>query len=337
MKLSICIPTYNRPEQLPNCLESIYLAKKRANLRFNVCISDNNSNYDIKKIIDEYKKKLDITFNSNKKNIGYQANLLKAISLSDSEYIWAIGDDDLLMPNSLSVTKNLFENYEEVDFFYVNSYHLDYSYIKKYKRPFDTSNLPKNMEKLSKKEKPMKCEFWDLIDYNVSFDFLMGNFANIFKKRLWDENLKCLDDNLLRSVEVGSNLDSTCGYIKVYANAFKNSKAYFCPEGLSVNCSGIREWAPLYEFMEIIILPKMLDYYRSKGLSMKSYLINKNYSLRNFSNFFLKIIIRGNKAGLDKINFYESFFLNLLYPNVYLSIFYFLYRKLIKLIKGEKL
>ena len=102
----------------------------------------------------------------------------------------------------------------------------------------------------------MKCEFWDLIDYNVSFDFLMGNFANIFKKRLWDENLKCLDDNLLRSVEVGSNLDSTCGYIKVYANAFKNSKAYFCPEGLSVNCSGIREWAPLYEYMEIIILPK---------------------------------------------------------------------------------
>ena len=70
---------------------------------------------------------------------------------------------------------------------------------------------------------------------------------------------------------------------------------------------------------------------------MKSYLINKNYSLRNFSNFFLKIIIRGNKAGLNKINFYESFFLNLVYPNVYLSIFYFLYRKLIKLIKGEKL
>ena len=65
------------------------------------------------------------------------------------------------------------------------------------------------MEKLSKKENPMKCEFWDLIDYNVSFDFLMGNFTNIFKKRLWDENLKCLDDKVLRSVEVGSNFDST--------------------------------------------------------------------------------------------------------------------------------
>ena len=81
MKLSICIPTYNRPEQLPNCLESIYLAKKRANLRFNVCISDNNSNYDIKKIIDEYKKKLDITFNSNKKETQRSLYLFKIKSM----------------------------------------------------------------------------------------------------------------------------------------------------------------------------------------------------------------------------------------------------------------
>ena len=32
MKLSICIPTFNRPSQLPNCLNSIYIAKKNSNL-----------------------------------------------------------------------------------------------------------------------------------------------------------------------------------------------------------------------------------------------------------------------------------------------------------------
>ena len=50
LKLSICIPTYNRPSQLPNCLNSICIAKANSNLDFDVCISDNGSNYDVKKL-----------------------------------------------------------------------------------------------------------------------------------------------------------------------------------------------------------------------------------------------------------------------------------------------
>ena len=66
MLLSICIPTYNRPNQLPNCLHSIYLAKKNSNLDFEVCISDNGSNYDVTKVVEKYKDKLSIRLNKNK-------------------------------------------------------------------------------------------------------------------------------------------------------------------------------------------------------------------------------------------------------------------------------
>ena len=336
MKLSICIPTYNRPNQLPNCLNSICIAKKNSNLDFDVCISDNNSNYDINKLIKDYKDNLNIVLNINSKNIGYQSNLSKVISTSNSEFVWTIGDDDLLTPQSLKNLEKLFNNHKDVDFFYVNSYHLDYSYIDKHKKPFDTNFLPKDMAKLSKKRDEMKCNFWDLIDYKVSFDFLMGNFANIFKRDMWNHNVECLDKQLLKNVEVGSSLDSTCGYIKVYANAFRNSKAFFYPEGLSVNCSGIREWAPLYEFMEIVTLPEILDYYRSKGLSLRSYIINKNYALRNFSNYFFKIALRGKAGGLYKVKFFKNFLFNLIYPNAFLSIFYFIFRKIFKIKKKEK-
>ena len=116
MKLSICIPTFNRPSQLPNCLNSIYIAKKNSNLDFNVCISDNGSNYNVKQITDNFKDKLDIILNINTKNLGYQPNLLKAISLSQSEFVWAIGDDDLLMPNSLNSLNFLFNEFKDVDF-----------------------------------------------------------------------------------------------------------------------------------------------------------------------------------------------------------------------------
>jgi hypothetical protein len=84
----------------------------------------------------------------------------------------------------------------------------------------------------------------------------------------------------------------------------------------------------MYPFIEIVRLPEMLDYYYSRGLSLKKYIINKNFALRNFSNYFLKILISGKKGGLNYVNFYRHVFLNLIYPNVYLSVLYFIFRKL---------
>ena len=335
MRLSICIPTRNRPVQLRNCLNSIYLSKKISNLEFDVCISDNGSNYDIKELIKEFDGKIKIKVNCNKENIGYQLNLIKTISMSDSEFVWAIGDDDLILPDGLVKVEKLLKKFENLDFFYVNSFCLDYGFIKKFDQPFDTNNLPKNMIKLSQKKEQMECTFWDLIDYKVSFDFLMGNFTNIFRRKNWNQNINCLDEKLLQDHRVGANLDSTCGYIKIYANAFKNSKALFYPEPVSVNCSGIREWSPKYELIEIVILPKILDYYFKKGLSLKKYLVNKNYALRNFANYFFKILIRGKEGGLQYINFYSDFVKNLIFPNAYLSIFYFVFRKLLSLRKNK--
>ena len=67
MILSICIPTYNRPANLSNCLNSILISKRKTNLKFEICIFDNGSNYNVKKIIKPFKKKLNIRVNSNKK------------------------------------------------------------------------------------------------------------------------------------------------------------------------------------------------------------------------------------------------------------------------------
>ncbi len=333
MILSICIPTYNRPEQLPNCLHSIYLAKKNSNLNFEVCVSDNGSNYDVAKVIKIYENKLNIRLNKNEVNLGYASNLLKVISFAKGEYVWAIGDDDLLVPDSLKKIEKLFADNKEVDFFYINSYLLDYSHLDKFEKPFDTKNLPNNMEKLSKKKTSQKLHFWDLIDHKVAFDFLLGNFVNIFKRKMWLDNVNCLNEALVKDKRVWSTFDNTCPHIKIYANAFKNSQAYFCENALTVNCLGVREWGPLYPLIEIVRLPECLDYYRSRGMSLKKYILNKNYALRNFANYFFKILVRGKKGGLHYVNFYRHIFLNLIYPNVYLSVFYFIFRKLKKSLK----
>ena len=65
MLLSICIPTYNRPERLLDCLNSIAAQKNKNN--FEVCISDNCSKFKIKSLIRPFKKKLILGFKETKK------------------------------------------------------------------------------------------------------------------------------------------------------------------------------------------------------------------------------------------------------------------------------
>ena len=68
MILSICIPTYNRVNQLDNCLNSILISKKKVdNFNFEICISDNCSEEDTESIIKKYNKELTIKYNRNEK------------------------------------------------------------------------------------------------------------------------------------------------------------------------------------------------------------------------------------------------------------------------------
>ena len=56
--------------------------------------------------------------------------------------------------------------------------------------------------------------------------------------------------------------------------------------------------------------------------------------MRNFFNFFFKILIKGEKAGLHYINFRKHFLKNLVYPYAWLSVFFFAFRTFKKMIKN---
>ena len=115
----------------------------------------------------------------------------------------------------------------------------------------------------------------------------------------------------------------------------KIRKLIFVLKPLSVNLIGVREWSHLYPLIEIIRIPEAIDYYRSQGLSYYQYWINKNYALRNFFNYFVKIILNGNKMGLNYINFRRHFIMNLIYPYSWLSIIFFFKRKIINLFRAN--
>lgn len=335
MKLSICIPTYNRIKQLDNCLNSILISKSMVkDFDFEVCVSDNGSNDDASKIVKKYEKNIKIIYNKNKNNVGFALNAIKTVSMGKGEFAWIIGDDDLLLPNTLRDLKKIFLENLDVDYFYINSYHLNSSFVEKYPHPFDSNHLVNiKMKKISSYPKNKKVDFWDVIDPKVSWEFLIGIFLSVFKREEWLKNIKVLDEKNLRDTRVWSNFDNTCTVAKVLARSFKKSKSFISAEPLSVNLFGKREWGSLYEFIEIVRIPELIEFYKKEGLPLLKYIYCKNFALRNFFNYFIKIIIVGNNAGLNYINFYKHFFRNLIFPNAWLSILYFLYRKLANIFK----
>ncbi len=336
MLLSICIPTYNRVDSLNDCLNSIFIADKNQNgFEYEICISDNGSEENTDKIVDAYKSKLKIKYNKNKKNLGFALNALKTVSMSEGEYIWMIGNDDLLMPNSLNKLNKMFKENKDVEYFFINSFHLHSDFIKKFNRPFDTANLPiNNLESISKIKESKKVKFWEIIDPEVSWDFLIGIFLSIFKRDKWEKYKSILNSDEIKDSRYWSNTDNTLIHPKIMCSAFKDSPAFICAEPLSVNLEGEREWGDLYEFIEIVRLPELLDFYRSEGMSLKRYLLCKNYALRNFSNYLIKIILGGEKKGLNYINFKRHIFNNLLFPNVYFSLIRSTVNKIFKNVKN---
>lgn len=332
MILSICIPTYNRTEHLHNCLNSILIAKKKTTkFNFEVCVSDNNSEQDVKKIINEYSDKLKIKFNKNEKNLGFANNAIKSVSMAEGEYSWIIGNDDLITPDSLVSLQSILTTNLDKDYFYINSYYMNSKILEKFPKPFDTKNIDfKNLTSISKIKEDRSVKFWDVIDKEVSWDFLIGIFVSIFRTKNWLQQVGNLNKKKIDDTGVWSTFENTCLNPILIAESCSNSKAYICSKPLSINLFGEREWGDMYEFIEIVRIPELIDFYRSKGLGFKKYIYCKNYSLRNFSNYFYKIYFGPVQKGKNLVNFRKHFLKNLIYPNVYLSIITSLIRKIKK-------
>ena len=210
MLLSICIPTYNRPSSLTNCLNSLYYQKNLDKKNFEICISDNCSRFNIQTIIKPFKKKLNIRYQKNKKNLGFAMNVLKVSSMAKGKFIWFLGDDDLVVKNSIKYLITLIKKNPKIDFFFINSFYLDVSHLEKYPKPFNIKFLPRSMKSHSPIKKNRKINFFELIDHRVCFDYLLGFYVNAFRRDLWNKNLKVINKKLMRAPGTWSTFDNTC-------------------------------------------------------------------------------------------------------------------------------
>lgn len=102
MLLSICIPSYNRPESLLRLLQSvdapsdkieIVIAEDHAPRRAEVCNQVN---------LFKESSVYQVVYHENEKNLGYDANLRSLLSLAKGDFVLFMGDDDAFKPAALA-------------------------------------------------------------------------------------------------------------------------------------------------------------------------------------------------------------------------------------------
>lgn len=328
IKLSICIPTFKRAKHLNNCLNSILLAKKAPRFEYEICISDNGSTDNTEEIVKGYLEKLPIKYSKNPNNLGIPKNFLKVVSIAEGEFVWLLGDDDLLMPDAFLKIENLLNTNQNCDFFFINSNHLNTEFIFKHDQPFDTKNLPTNMIPVSKYTITGPLAFIELVDPKISFDFLGGMFLSVFRRGNWIKHQGHLDSAAIEDMNTFSHFDNTFPHVKIFSKAFANSNAFFLAEPLSVCLTGAREWSPMYPFVHSIRLVEALDEYRKNGLPYRKYLWCRNFALNSFIPDMAYMYLNRDISGFKYASPIKLLFKNCIFPNLYLSIIYFFIRKL---------
>lgn len=126
--LSICIPTWNRKKELGRLLKNISGEAKGVEGQVEVCVSNNGSTDGTKEYLESAKNAFGFpisVFNSEK-NVGFDANILRAMRMGKGKWIWTMGDDDLVNAGQLKALLSSLENMEgKVCVVYPNYQYVD--------------------------------------------------------------------------------------------------------------------------------------------------------------------------------------------------------------------
>lgn len=99
IKLSICIPTYNRAKFIKGALESII---SQAEDSIEIVIVDGASTDNTIEVVQYYQRRFSrLIYYRGEKNFGVDVDMARSIELARGKYCWMFSDDDLLKPGAI--------------------------------------------------------------------------------------------------------------------------------------------------------------------------------------------------------------------------------------------
>lgn len=105
MKLTICIPTFNRDARLLVCLQSLEAATFLLETPIEILVSDNASTDRTSDVLKKWhftNPLVTFKVNTNATNVGAYENIKTLIRVAEGDYLFWCTDDDLLLPTGIN-------------------------------------------------------------------------------------------------------------------------------------------------------------------------------------------------------------------------------------------
>ena len=100
-RLSVCISTYNRAEWLAASLKNWARLYPQPLADVELLVCDNTSTDHTPDVVRPYLDRSDFSYHRNPQNVGMLGNLRETAHRAKGQYVWILGDDDLLLPGAV--------------------------------------------------------------------------------------------------------------------------------------------------------------------------------------------------------------------------------------------
>jgi len=91
-KVSICVPTYNRPHLISQLIDSIFAQSYQD---YEIIITDNSDNTETQELIEKRYQDYRVSYHKNENNLGMDGNTLRALSFVTGKFFTFTPDDDI--------------------------------------------------------------------------------------------------------------------------------------------------------------------------------------------------------------------------------------------------
>ena len=306
LKIDILMPTYNGARYIKDTLKSI-LSQSFTN--FNLIISDDNSTDNTIDIIRSFNDKR-IEIHKNDINLGYGKNLKLLNSLTDSEIIFLMGQDDLLLEDALSKTYKYFLLGDEIGAVTRPYYWFYYNYL-----------IPVRVVKPYDEYSDAIITIFDgKLEVNKIFESV-GQLSGLAYRKKY--------------IESDFNEDIFPAHIYPFASITRKYKVVFLKDytvAVRIEGSQTRTVSKIYDISPMISWLKMVDkvYDGEKYKKVKAYLkkqITTNFiglvQIKNFSTFKnlireIIILVKNRPTNLFDFRFWFFSIFTIILPRKFL-------------------
>jgi glycosyltransferase involved in cell wall biosynthesis len=259
--LSICVPTYNRAHLLRVMLQAALPQVKECGDLVELCVCDNASPDNTPQVVDESRTLGPVHYTRNESNLGFHGNIVKLTTkLAIGEYVWLLGDDDLLAPGAVARVLDVLQRNRSIDAFYANfqvAVHKDDwpvesigGYNGKSHRRWVNSN----------ENRPV--EMWqDLLSHETHLCTAM--FLHIVRRRVWIEYWEKRPITPLGELTVTSIFPHNV----MFANTLMGKPSYYIGKPVLTCFAGAQSYNEIGLDIWLFYYPQLLRLYRKKGLS----------------------------------------------------------------------